>query len=563
MNFHLPATGKQQRPIFVSAIECQDWLVKVPLANAELVQTMVLRQLDLLHRFTLPPDERFAILEVLRSPIRDFQKRAGRIYAGKALPLLPPEQAALEITLCIWHRLALGYLRCLDAWCGEHDGAAPGLVADGTLVASTPDLAAKVATLAQRTLSIFADWQVDIYRGKQLPESAYWRKLHQIFLAAEALNITAHPVVDPVHHGRTPTSALAAYGECNLLSSANPYELEAHHLEWVTRWARRWGGKLVMLNRPPDDIRNRAVPLCVDLESDRPAGYVANSSNSGRWLETTALRKSLVTRIRLLEQGRSPAKLQLGVDVTQPTAGQLLRLVLQRWCNGETPRLHIRQAASVGCSVIVGLDAVHNYLSGCQAFRSPCSDYATLRRECAEFHVFGFRSHRSESAEDKDRGLVEKWVVMDDWRLLNESATGLCIARALKEGVRLGVGFLIAVKAKNRQGFTLGSVRWALRDGSNSLSVGIQMFPGEPRPVALRLVESDGMLGTWQQGFLLPRVNALHEPVSLVVAAGTFRIDQKIEVMVDHTLSVLKLSRVLDRGIEFERCSLFDYGPGL
>jgi hypothetical protein len=152
---------------------------------------------------------------------------------------------------------------------------------------------------------------------------------------------------------------------------------------------------------------------------------------------------------------------------------------------------------------------------------------------------------------------------MDDWHLLNESATGLCMARALKEGTRIGAGLLTAVKTKDSQGFILGSVRWALRDGSNSLAVGIQLFPGEPRPVALRLVESDGMVGTWQQGFLLPRVNALQEQASLVVAAGTFRPDQKIEVMVDHTLSVLKLSRVLDRGIEFERCSMADCGPGL
>jgi hypothetical protein len=29
---------------------------------------------------------------------------------------------------------------------------------------------------------------------------------------------------------------------------------------------------MALLKAPPEDIRNRAVPLWVDLESDRPAG---------------------------------------------------------------------------------------------------------------------------------------------------------------------------------------------------------------------------------------------------------------------------------------------------
>jgi len=62
----------------------------------------------------------------------------------------------------------------------------------------------------------------------------------------------------------------------------------------------------------------------------------------------------------------------------------------------------------------------------------------------------------------------------------------------------------------------------------------------------------------WRQGFLLPAIAALREPASVVVPAGTFRIDRSIEVMADQQLSVLKLFRVLDRGSEFERCNFHD-----
>ena len=555
MNFELTATGTEQSPAFLNAIACQDWLATVPLANTVQAQAMFMRQLNLLHRFALPTKERFDILEALRSPVSDVQEEAAKKFTGKPLPFAPHEQAALESTLSVWHMLALGYLRCFDALCGNGGAfSPPALEAQRSLIAGNPSMAAKAATMAQRTLSVFADWQVDLCRGEQLPDPIYWQKLHQIFFAAETLGIDTRSVNDPVRHGSAETSALAAYGECNLLSTANPYELPARHLAWVARWARRWGAKLAMLKVPPEDIRKRAVPLCVDLESDRPASYALPPSGGGRWLETTELRRSLLARITLLEQGRAPADLQLGDDVTQPAAGQLLQRVLQRWCKGGVPRSHARHAASGGCSFIAGFEAAHFHLSGRQAFRAPSRDDATLRREREEFETFGDRSHRAGNSGDEHKSQVENWQVMDDWRLLNESATGLRLTRPLNEGVRIGACQLIAVKTGNSQSFTLGSLRWALREGNNSLTAGILLFPGEPRPVAVRAIDPDETRSIYRQGFLLPEIAALREPASVIVPAGTFRLDRSIEVMVDQVVQVFKLFRVLDRGIEFERC---------
>ncbi|MCE9568456.1 MAG: hypothetical protein K8R10_00335 [Rhodocyclales bacterium] len=495
MKFDLPATGSEQSPAFLDAIDCKNWLVRVPLANAAQAQPILLRQLNLLHRYALPPVARFAILEVLRGPVSDMQENAARNFAGKPLPLATLEQAALERTLSVWHMLALGYLRCFAALCESEDNRA----------SATP------ALLAQRTLSVFADWQVDLCRGEQLPDADYWKKLHQIFAAAETLGIAAHAVSDPVRHGGAQTSALAAYAECNLLSTASPYELPARHLAWVARWARRWGAKISLLEAPPEDIRNRAVPLWV---------------------------------------------VQLGGDVTQPAAGQLLQRVLQRWCAGGAPRRHERHAARGACSLVVGFEAAHCQLYGRQAFRAPSRDDSTLRREREEFETFGGRRHSSEAADTHDESRVENWQVMDDWYLLNESAAGLRIGRPLRSGVRIGAGLLVAVKVEGSQRFALASVRWALRGAKDSLVAGIQMFPGEPRPAAIRIVDPGEKAAAWQQGFLLPEIPALREPASLVLPAGTFKLDRSVEIMVDQQAQVLKLFRILDHGVEFERCNM-------
>ena len=539
-----PAAGAEQAPSFIDAAECAAWLQRVPLANVSLAQPILLRQLKLLHRHDLLPGERAAILEALRRPVIAVQADAASLFAGRPLPLAPPEQAALERTLDLWQTLAQGYLRCFFAVCDDQTGR-------------SRRLPALPALLAQRTLSVFADWQVDLCRGEELPDAAYWLQLHRVFSAAERLGVEALAVSDPVRHGATPTSALAAYGECNLLSTASAYELPPRHMTWVARWARRWGAKLVLLKAPPEDIRNRAVPLWVDLDSQRPPSHAPQPGGNGRWLDTTELRTSRNTRIALLERGSSPADLQLGDDVTQPAAGQLLQRVLQRWCAGGAKRREERHGASGGCNVVAGFEAVHFHLGDRQPFRAPSRDDATLRREREEFETFGDRRHSIAAAAAEDDTHVEDWLVTDDWRVMNESAAGLCIARPLRAGVRIGTGMLIAVRIGSARRYMLACVRWALHGENDTLQAGIQLFPGEARAVAMRAIEPGEPPGLWRQGLLLPEIPALRVPPSLIMPAGSFRIDRRVEVMVDHQPQIVKLFRVLDRGIEFERCSLY------
>lgn len=536
MHFELPATGRDQAPAFLAAQDCRDWLVKVPLANPSQAQAIVLRQLGLLHHFDLPVSERLAILEELRGSVCKLQEDASRGFAARPLPLAPLEQHALETSLEVWNLLALGYLRCFS------------IAADGR----GKEAATLQALLAQRTLSVFADWQVDLCRGEQLPDARYWKKLHEIFSAAEILGVATRAVSDHLRHGPANTSALATYAESHLISTANVYELSARHLGWVVRWAKRWGPKIALLKAPPEDIRNRAVPLWVDIESDHPAAYMPQPSSGSRWLETTELRKSLIARITLLAQGREPAELQLGDDVTQPAATQLLQRVLQRWCRGGVSRRHERHAANVDCDFIAGLEMVHFQLSGREVFRAPTRSDAALRREREEFETFGDRNKDITATADGNGSHVEKW------RLVDESAGGMRITRPLKEGARVGAGMMVAVKTADSQRYTLGNVRWALREGESALAAGIQLFAGDPRPVAVRIVEQGSTRNPWRQGFLLPEIASINEPASVVVPAGTYRLERSIEVLVDEKPRLLKLFRVLDRGGEFERCNYYD-----
>lgn len=553
MNFELPPTGTEQPPAFTTAISCQDWLATVPMANAVQAQSMLLRQLNLLHRYSLPITERFAILETLCGPLCDVQGDAAKKFAGKPLPLAPHEQAALETSLNVWLELALGYLRCFDECCGSVSATRAELEKQRDRCGGDAKHAAQAALMAERTIAVFADWQLDLCRGGQLADAVYWGKLHQILRVAEILGIANRAVHDTVRHGSSHTGALAAYAECCLLSTANVYELPARHVTWVARWARRWGPKLALLTAPPEDIRQRAVPLWVDLESDRAPSYLPRQAEGGRWLDTTELRRSLVARLALLEQGRAPGELQLGDDVTQPAATLLLQRVLQRWCKGGAARRQDRHPANEESRFIIGLENVHFEFSGRVPFRTPTRSVAALRREREEFETFGNHSQRNApSSNGKSEAHIENWRVVD------ESTSGLRLRRPLKEGARIGPGQVVAVRIGDGQYYVVGNVRWVLREGDNSLVAGLQLFPGEARPAAIRVLDPAGAHSVWHQGLVLPAVPALKESTSLILPAGTFRLDRMIEVMVDQKTETRKLFRVLDRGIEFERCNYYD-----
>jgi len=545
MIFDLPETDTEQPPAFTNATHCNDWLKTIPLANAMQTQAIFLRQLTLLARFTMPIKERFAVLETLRGPIRQAQDAMAKKFIGRPLPFSPSEQAALDSTLAIWHSLLINYLHCF----AENDTTFHPT--SGNSVPAEPSK--KNATVVERALATLADWQIDLIQGKRLPDFGYWKKLHQIFSLAESKGLANQAILDPLRYGKQAVTPLAVYAECHLLYVTSPYELSPRDLAWVIRWTQRWGGKIKLLTAPPEDIRHCAHPLWVDLESDQPADIFPRQSNQGRWLETTDLRTSLTTRLTLLAQGRAPADLQLGNDVIQPIAGKLLTHLLHRWCQGGSARKHARQGTIGSCSLIVSYDAVHFHLSGQRVIQPEPKDDATLRLEQEKFAIFGDMSHRLDIAKPApDPTAVENWEIMDEWKLLDTSATGLRISRPLKEGARIAIGSLIAAHIEQTSAFVIGCVRWTLRQDTDSLAVGIQLFPGEVQAVTARPFGVPNSV--YRRAFFIDSNESTGEPATLVLPVGSFQIGRRIEVM-RTSAKVVTLERLLAHGSEFEYCT--------
>ncbi|HTH41257.1 MAG TPA: hypothetical protein VL968_10750, partial [Rhodocyclaceae bacterium] len=297
LDYPLPELDESDPPLFVTAATAKEWAATLPLANPGELQQHLIKEIEHLNRYTLPARERLAILDTLRKAISFAQEEAGKRYSGKALPLIPGEQHWLTMAQRLRRACLTGTLHCLDEALADDDRAFTALV-------------------LQRALVHLASLQVEGLRGGQALLPAHWRQLHQLLALAESRGLHTEPVKDTARYGDTPTTALAAYGEALLLQAASPFELSARQLAWVARWARRWGGKLVLSSTSPDNLD--ALPLAVDLHSALPPRHRPFTGDGARLLWTHALRDSLKSRIALLGQGRSPADLQLGDDCPQP-----------------------------------------------------------------------------------------------------------------------------------------------------------------------------------------------------------------------------------------------------
>ena len=231
MNFELPSTeANAARPSSMPS-PARTGSSPSRSRNAVQAQSMFLRQLNLLHRFDLPADDRLAILEeAARGPVVDVRDAAKKFAAAVVAPRTARAGGARKARGLPWahagHGLAL--LRCAvrPAWW-------PGVVACPRRAAH-PMRPIWKPPPGRRCLPSARCRYLPTGSGP-VPRRAAARcrllaEAQPAFAAAETSVSPVARSMTPVRHGSTSQCAFAAFAECHLLSTASPYELPARHL---------------------------------------------------------------------------------------------------------------------------------------------------------------------------------------------------------------------------------------------------------------------------------------------------------------------------------------------
>ena len=526
IDLDLPLELSAEPPAFLSADAARDWLARLPLANAPQAQSILAHQLQMLLGAALSLDQRLRIMEVLREPVLFVQQECLRRHAARPLPLHAGEQAAYESSLVLWGNLENNYLLCLQ-------NSLAGQLPDQAALAAQRAVAAKTGELHTHIASGF------------VAPAAYWSRLHQIFRAAEALQITLHAVTDE-RHIEGETTLAAAYVEPLLLAAAQPLDLSPRQFEMVARWAQRWSAKVSILASLPRDAKT--PPLCVDLASGEPSTLIAEPGPSAecRWLDLKELRKSLKRRLVALAEGASPQSLQLG-DCAAADCEELLQRVYRLWCKqGELAHRELRPTAD--CELVLGFVAIHFFLSG-DVFSPPGALSRLSKREHEEIATFGgiVTRHRDESRLQ---------FSTEVWQSRAVGVADLQLSRSLQQaGARIARGQLLALRPQGASGFMLAVVRsLMIASGQGRLGLEVRLLPGSPSAIAVRCTGLAVGNDNFCQGFRLPAVEQLQEPASILMPSGYFRLGRIMEIYGD-CLRQVRLTHLVERGSDFERAT--------
>lgn len=523
---------------FVTIAQCREWLEATPLSDAAHTQALLLQQLNQLNRVNLPGAERLGILELLRKPLIQTQREQAKRFSAKPLPLLAAEQAVFDTCQTLWQALTAGYARCLES-----------------LAKDQPNFKSLAALLIERAAALQTEAQVDYYLAGNQPPPSHWRAIHHFYSMAERLGVAAVLIEDKLRQGKSPTTPTAPYVESLLLHAAEPHEFPLRQLHWICRWARRWAGKVTLTPDLAGD--GKSEPLFVDLAGEAPAGYDRIEGGGIRRLVTTGLRQSLKKRLNLLQQGSSPGELQLGEDCVQPACGRLLKRVYRRWCKGGTRRPTGQRVDDGRCNLIADIDAVHYYVSERKPFKQPGeANERSIRRDREEMAAFGQVSARRYDQFSQIEGFQwEEWQVVEEWQMLDESAQGIHLNRsALHAHNRIAHGQLVALQLEAAQQVLLGIIRWAMVSPDRRLHAGIMVLPGRPEAIAVRCADAPEQPNPYRRGFLLPEVGMLGARANVILPAGWFKKDRIVEIVAGQNRR-LKLSEMIDRGIDFDRAS--------
>ncbi len=530
----IPPGGTTAALQFTDAASCARWVAALPITNVQMVQQTLSEQAAALAAAKLPALERLKIIEALKETILFSQAELAKRYIGKPLPLDQADARAWDSVMRLWGAVGAVYRACLDA-----------------LRAGDLTMAPHAALLTLRCLRTAAYGLYEHYQVYREPEATSWRSFHECFAYAEEHGLSRARVTDVFNKRDTDTSCAEAYVQGLMANLANPFALSVRQMAFLRRWLEKWAS-LVELSRqplPPGQI----PPLAVDYAGDAPPGLAAQVApgESARYLDLEPLSKMLRQTINLLKQGQTPGQLGLGEDARQPGCESLIMLLYLEWCRAGTLRSENRAATEDPAEVCFGISDAFNMMGGDNRTRQEIEFNA---RDKWEMDNLGFSMRLSNTAK---QAAVKK---TEAWQILNQSNSGfMCMLREPSGVMRMVHNQLLGIR-RFGEAPRLGTLQWIRVSSNRETQCGVRLYPGAPQAAKVRPANFNVPKGQeFEVALMTPAVTMPATPANIMLPAGWFQTGRLLELEgnpSDPKKRLIKLLALLERGADFDRCSL-------
>jgi hypothetical protein len=546
----------------------QAWVEELPLMNMGETSRQLYQFIQELNRLQIPFLQRFQLLEIVRPVILHVCRSLGKHYLNQSLVLPEKSRRVASLAQAIQNHLAAGYK----------------LVAvQGISRINDRDGRRTVTTAIHRAITAMTDSLVRSYQ-LYFPVSRHlWLELHQLYLLAEMHDLANREVTDSDFEFIETSSITDAYARVLLLATAKPNQLRQQEIALVYRATETWSA-LIEIKPAGED----ADLFVFDLQMDRPPTYRTHASvatGQTRYIDS----RLLVGKLAQAVGGQRTDDF----DVPDGMADNLLVHLQQAW-GALTERSFKRLGQTGPIDISLGLTALHTTLSdgveferlirgrGLQVLAQGEEGNPFLSSKSASFasdrpripsdddpwsRAYDGGGHRmadDASIDDYDFSKITgalaqeqakgaKKVVGEHFtcQKINASPGGYCLQWDGATPAALRTGEMLGVRELGQNEWAIGVVRWVKQLATQGAQFGVELLAPRATPCGVRVVRKTGDAGNFMRALLLPALNAIGQPSTLLVPSVGFHSGAKVELVANGDGSKILLGRKVNGTASF------------
>jgi cyclic-di-GMP-binding protein len=491
--------------------EAAAWLASLPLTDSVQAAQQIYQALFTLNRMSLKADDRLMLMELYRMPVAAVASGLQPHFSRLSLPLRPRLKQLADFLCQLHMEMAHGYKHVLKAGLDERKP----WESDTFLLA------------LERAIRYLGEVLLRSYQVYMPSPPGVWKEVHGLYRYAE-LHGQEHRllVIDGLEEGTTVTRA---YLQALLLGLCGPYQLPQNECHQVNAFLARWGQKAGISSaiQTVDPVGH----FLIDFDADHPAVPFPRDvplypAPALRALNAIELARVVHDFTKRLQKGESPRVLGLGFECVGTVCVDTLKRMLRFW--GLAGRRQFSRRHSLQpLSLCVGLNAIHFFCDGQRPFKPPQAPAAIPERAMEPPDRLALEAE-SHDERPLTAPLPELFRVDSRWQVRDESAGGLSLARSGDAGVPIRVGDVLGIQNPALNQWRIGVVRWVKSADTRHVEMGVEMLAPYAQPLAVRPAGTDAV--PYSQALLLPPIAALHQPATLLVARGTCRPGEDIDM---------------------------------
>ena len=491
--------------------EAEAWLATLPLADSVQAAQQIYQALFTLNRMPLKADDRLVLMELYRKPVAVVAAGLQPHFARLSLPLKPRLKQLADFLCQLHMEMAHGYKHVLKDWLEERKP----WESDAFLLA------------LERAIRYLGEVLLRSYQVYMPTPPGAWKEIHGFYRYAEQHG-QAHRrlAIDGLEEGTTVTQA---YLQALLLGLCGPYQLPQNECHQVNAFLARWGGKAEIT--PSIQTVDPVGHFLIDFDADHPAtpfprDVPLHAAPALRALNAVELARVVHAFTKRLQKGESPRVLGLGFECVGAACVDSLKRMLRFW-GLAGKRQFSRHRSLQSLSLCVGINAVHFFCDGQRPFMPPQASVATPERAMVPPDRLALEAELHDE-RPVTAPLPELFRVDSRWQVRDESAGGLSLARSGESGIPVRVGDVIGIQNPALNQWRIGAVRWVKSADTQHVEMGVEMLAPQAHPLAVRPAGTDAV--PYSQALLLPPIEVLRQPATLLVARGTCQPGEDIEI---------------------------------